>query len=101
MHDLLRQQFPVDDLMVCPHDESDYCPCRRPRPVMLLDAACKREVTLAYCFVISDKWQDAESARPAGCRSLLLSSPWVGRAHPDFVLPGLDQIVAKILAFQR
>ena len=101
MHDLLRQQFPVDDLMVCPHDESDYCPCRRPRPGLLIEAAFKWQLNLEYSFVISDKWQDAEAARTAGCTSLLLSSPWVGRAHPDFVLPGLDQIVAKILALKR
>ena len=26
MHDLLRQRFPLDDILVFPHDESDHCP---------------------------------------------------------------------------
>ena len=32
MHDIIKRCFPIDDLMVCPHDESDHCPCRKPRP---------------------------------------------------------------------
>jgi len=47
--------------------------------------------------VISDKWQDAEAARIAGCTSLLLESPWVGKVHRDFLLPDLAAIVEKIL----
>jgi D-glycero-D-manno-heptose 1,7-bisphosphate phosphatase len=97
MHDLLRHHLPINDLMVCPHDTSDYCPCRTPRPGLLIEAAFKWQLNLEHSCVISDKWQDAEAARFAGCTSLLVQSPWMGKAHPDFVLPDLDGIVRKIL----
>jgi D-glycero-D-manno-heptose 1,7-bisphosphate phosphatase len=101
MHDLLRRTFPLDDLLVCPHDETDHCPCRKPRPGLLIEAAFKWHLNLDHSFVISDKWQDAEAARTAGCTSLLLKSPWVGQVHHDFLLPDLEAIVDKILRLKQ
>jgi D-glycero-D-manno-heptose 1,7-bisphosphate phosphatase len=97
MHDLLRKTFALDDFMVCPHDETDRCPCRKPKPGLLVEAAFKWHLDLDRSFVISDKWQDAEAARTAGCTSLLINSPFVGKVHRDFVLPDLAAVVEKIL----
>jgi D-glycero-D-manno-heptose 1,7-bisphosphate phosphatase len=101
MHDVLRRAFPLDDIMVCPHDETDHCPCRKPRPGLLIEAAFKWHLNLDHSFVISDKWQDAEAARTAGCTSLLLNSPWVGQVHHDFVLNDLAAITEKILRLKQ
>jgi len=100
MHDLLRRTFPIDDILVCPHDESDHCPCRKPRPGLLIEAGFKWHLNLDHSFVISDKWQDAEAARTAGCTSLLVKSPWVARVHHDFVLDDLEAITDKILSLK-
>lgn len=100
MHDLLRKRFPLDDILVCPHDESDECPCRKPEPGLFTEAAFKWHLDLERSFVISDKWQDARAARAVGCTSLLLQSPWIGSGHHDFVLASLDTIVAKIMRLQ-
>ena len=101
MHDVIRRLFPIDDLLVCPHDEADHCPCRKPRPGLLIEAAFKWHLTLDHSFVISDKWQDAEAARTSGCTSLLLQSPWVGNVHHDFVLPDIVAISEKILRLKQ
>lgn len=97
MHQLLRGTFPVDDILICPHEEMDGCPCRKPKPGLLVEAAYKWRLDLSRSFVISDKWQDAEAARRAGVTSVLLDSPWLGGGHHDFVLPDLATIVEKIL----
>jgi D-glycero-D-manno-heptose 1,7-bisphosphate phosphatase len=97
MHELLRRKLPIDDILVCPHDETDSCPCRKPKPGLLVEAAFQWSLDLDRSFVVSEKWQDAEAARTAGCTSLLLQSPWVGDVHHDFVLPDLEAIVDKIL----
>src|SRR5438552_8125673 len=97
MHDLLRKTFALDDFLVCPHDETDRCPCRKPKPGLLVEAAFKWHLDLDRSFVISDKWQDAEAARTAGCTSLLLQSPWIGNVHRDFVLADFEAAVNKIL----
>lgn len=97
MHDQLRRALPVDDILVCPHDDVDRCPCRKPKPGLFTEAAFKWRLSLDRSFVISDKWQDSEAARTAGCTSLLIKSAWNGSVHHDFVLPDLSTIVDKIL----
>ena len=97
MHDLLRATFALDDILVCPHDETDACPCRHPKPGLLVEAGFKWRLDLDRCFVISDKWQDAQAARAVGCTSLLLQSPWNGTARGDLVLPDLAAVVDKLL----
>ena len=97
MHDLLRATFALDDILLCPHDETDGCSCRRPKPGLLVEAGFKWRLSLDRCFVISDKWQDAEAGRAVGCTSLLLQSPWNGVARPDLVLPDLAAAVEKLL----
>lgn len=97
MHQQLRATFPVDDVLVCPHEDSDRCPCRKPRAGLFKEAAFKWGIDLNRSFVISDKWQDAEAARRAGATSLLVQSPWLGDGHHDFVLPDLPTLVDKVL----
>lgn len=97
MHDFLRRQLPIDDVLICPHDESDGCSCRKPKPGLISEARFKWRLDLDRSFVISDKWQDAEAAHTAGCTSLLIKSPWLGNAHHDLVLPDLEAVVEKLL----
>jgi D-glycero-D-manno-heptose 1,7-bisphosphate phosphatase len=97
MHQALRATFTVDDLLVCPHEDADGCPCRKPKPGLLMEAAYTWGIDLNRSFVISDKWQDAEAARRAGATSLLVRSPWLGDVHHDFVLPDLASLVEKVL----
>ena len=100
MHDLLLRKLPLDDILICPHDEMDLCPCRKPKPGLLVEAAFKWHLELPASFVVSGKWQDAEAARAAGCTSLLLQSPYNGDGHHDFILPDLPAITDKILQLQ-
>ena len=101
MHDILRHTFPIDDIFLCPHDEDDECPCRKPRPGLMIESAFKWHLNLDHSFVISDKWYDSEAARTAGCTSMLIESPWVGQGHHDFVLPDLKKAVEKIIQVKK
>ncbi len=101
MHELLRDRLPVDDILVCPHDETDHCTCRKPKPGLLVEAAHKWCLDLERSYIISNKWQDAEMARAVGCTSFLVQSPWLGNVHRDFLLPGLAAAVEKLLRFRK
>ena len=101
MHALLRRRLPLDDILVCAHDEMDGCYCRKPQPGLLREAAFKWQLDLGRCFIVSDKWQDAEAARNAGCTSILIQSPWNGTGHHDFVVASLPAAAGKILQLQR
>jgi D-glycero-D-manno-heptose 1,7-bisphosphate phosphatase len=98
MHIVLRRKLPMlDDILMCAHDEMDHCPCRKPSPGLIREAAFKHHLDLDRSFVVSDKWQDAQAAHNAGCTSILLDSPWIGKGHHDFVATDLNAIAEKIL----
>src|SRR5437867_500378 len=96
MHAMLKERLPLDDILVCPHDEMDRCPCRKPQAGLLVEAAFKWRLDLERSYVVSDKWQDAQAAHIVGAKSLLLRSPWIGKGHHDFVLSNLSDLVQKI-----
>jgi D-glycero-D-manno-heptose 1,7-bisphosphate phosphatase len=98
MHDMLKRSLPVDDIFLCPHDEQDRCPCRKPKPGLFQEARFKWQLDMDRSFVVSDKWYDAVAAGACGCTSILLQSPWNGAVHHDFLVPNLEAAVERILA---
>ena len=46
INDRLRAALPLDEVVVCPHDDADDCACRKPRPGMILDAAARWDLDL-------------------------------------------------------
>jgi D-glycero-D-manno-heptose 1,7-bisphosphate phosphatase len=101
MHDVLRRRVPLDEIMVCPHDETDRCPCRKPKAGLLVEASFKFQIDLDHSYVISDKWQDAEAGRAVGCTSVLIQSPWIGKGRYDMLMPNLTAAVEKICHLQN
>jgi D-glycero-D-manno-heptose 1,7-bisphosphate phosphatase len=101
MHAALMKAFPLQDILMCPHDDADRCPCRKPKPGLFREAAFKWQILLDHSFVISDKWQDAKAAQNAGCTSLLIRSPWNGTGHHDFVVQNCEIATSRILQFQH
>jgi D-glycero-D-manno-heptose 1,7-bisphosphate phosphatase len=70
MHQRLRSLVPLDEVCVCPHDDSDACACRKPHPGMLLDAAERLDLDLTRSASIGDRWRDIEAARRAGVKAI-------------------------------
>ena len=68
----LCAQVPVDDIRVCYHDDADDCPCRKPKPGLILEAAQEWDIDLASSFVVGDRWKDIEAGRRAGCRTVFI-----------------------------
>jgi transaldolase len=68
----LRAVVPLDDLLVCYHDDADACDCRKPGPGLLIRAAARHGIDLARSFMIGDRWRDVEAGRRAGCRTVFI-----------------------------
>jgi D-glycero-D-manno-heptose 1,7-bisphosphate phosphatase len=100
INDALLAALPLDEIVVCPHDDADGCPCRKPRPGMLLDAAERLEINLAVSFMVGDRWRDVEAGRRAGCRVVFVDHGYGEElAHePDVVVRGLGAAADWILA---
>jgi D-glycero-D-manno-heptose 1,7-bisphosphate phosphatase len=72
MHVRLQRYLQLDDIRVCPHDDSAQCECRKPKPGLLLQAAEKWDIDLAASFVVGDRWRDVEAGQRAGCRPIFV-----------------------------
>lgn len=91
VHRALAAALPLEDIVVCIHDDDAGCPCRKPRPGMILDAARRLGIDLDRSVYVGGRWHDLESARRAGVSSAYID--W-GRDEalphqPDATFPSL------------
>jgi len=102
MHDLLKAQLPLDEIVICAHDDADDCPCRKPRPGMILDAATRLDLDLAESVCVGDRWRDVESAKRAGVTAIFVDRGYGERrpTDPDAVVASLPDAV-KLIESQR
>src|SRR5207237_5330626 len=98
----LLARLPLEEILVCLHDDGDGCECRKPRPGLLRMAAERYRLDLTRSFMVGDRWTDVEAGRAAGCLTFLLagSAGEAARCHPDFVVADLQGAAVR-LARQR
>jgi len=72
IHDRLKRFLQLEDVKVCPHDDSAECECRKPKPGMLLEAAREWGIDLAESYIVGDRWRDVEAGQRAGCRAIFV-----------------------------
>ncbi|HEU4732619.1 MAG TPA: HAD family hydrolase [Kofleriaceae bacterium] len=65
----------------CPHAPDAGCPCRKPQPGLLLDAARELELDLARSSLVGDRASDVAAGRAAGCCHVIRLGPAAGDAH--------------------
>ena len=95
----LAAAVPLDEVVVCPHDDADACPCRKPRPGMLLDAASRHGIDVRSSFMVGDRWRDVEAGKRAGCRTVFIDRGYRERRPEgqDATVPDLPQAAFWIL----
>ena len=65
-------EMPLDDLLVCFHDDVDNCACRKPRAGLLLRAASQFGIDLGSSYMIGDRWKDIACGAVAGCTTVFV-----------------------------
>lgn len=92
--------LPLEDILVCYHDDTDGCTCRKPEPGLLLQAATQYNIDLSASFMVGDRWKDIDAGHRAGCRTIWLDA---GYAEPspnppaDYTIQTLMDILANCL----
>jgi D-glycero-D-manno-heptose 1,7-bisphosphate phosphatase len=74
VEDPVRGSARIDDIFYCPHDNSDNCSCRKPKPGMLLQAQKKWDIDFAQSYIIGDSNSDLEAGQQVGCRGILTAN---------------------------
>jgi D-glycero-D-manno-heptose 1,7-bisphosphate phosphatase len=70
----------VTAVYACLHAPGDGCACRKPKPLLFRRASGDLGIALADSIMVGDSATDAEAARAAGCRPVLIGE---AQAAPD------------------
>ncbi len=97
----IYQYLPVDELLVCPHDDSDNCACRKPRPGMLISLAAKWQIDLRRSFMVGDSWKDMAAGKSASCQTILIERQYNTGAEADFKAESVLHATDIILSLTR
>jgi D-glycero-D-manno-heptose 1,7-bisphosphate phosphatase len=80
----IGQKLGIDDFRVCYHDDKDDCPCRKPKPGLLLDAAKQLDIDLPSSYMVGDRWRDIAAGKTAGCRTVWIDYGYSEKQPDDF-----------------
>lgn len=72
INNALTKQLPIDRFIMCYHDTSDGCDCRKPLPGMLLEGAREFDVDLTSSYMVGDRWRDMEAGVAARCKTVFI-----------------------------
>ena len=89
MSETIRQSLPIDDILVCPHDNSDRCACRKPHSGMLISLATRWQIDLCRSFMVGDSWKDMAAGKGAGCQTILIEREYNTGTESDFKVASL------------
>ncbi len=101
IHAAMLKALPLDDMLVCYHDDGDGCRCRKPLPGLLLMGAGKYSVDLGASFMIGDRWRDVEAGRNAGCKTIFIDYGYAEKAPrnpPDVSVGSLVEAADWIMS---
>ena len=96
----LMDRLPIDEIMVCYHDDREACRCRKPLPGLLLAAAEKYGIDLGGSFMVGDRWRDMEAGSRAGCKTVFIDYAYAERVPsrpPDLKVNSLLEAALWII----
>lgn len=100
IHQRLRSELPLDDILCCLHDDHDHCACRKPQPGLILEGAKRHGIDPRRSFMVGDRWRDIDAGTRAGCRTIWIDRGYRerGPAHPpDARVDSLTEAATWIL----
>lgn len=79
----------IDRIFYCPHSPQEACPCRKPKPGMLQQAAAEMSLDLAHSYLVGDAATDIQAGQQVGCHNILvLTGRGTAQLIPTFQLTG-------------
>ncbi len=100
IHAHMRATLEIDDIRVCFCVEGPDCPCYKPKPGLLVDAAKDWNVDLGQSFMVGDRWRDIGAGHAAGCSTFFVDYGYDEALTftPNHTVSGLSEAADIILA---
>ncbi|MGC9309206.1 MAG: D-glycero-alpha-D-manno-heptose-1,7-bisphosphate 7-phosphatase [Candidatus Nanoarchaeia archaeon] len=89
---LNKQGIKILDYFYCPHQSSDNCNCKKPKPGLIHQAINKYNIDLNHSYIIGDMDSDIALAKNLGIPSILVLT---GRGR-DFMHLSSDYVIENI-----
>ena len=89
----------IDAFFFCPHAADSRCPCRKPQPGMLLEAARRFNVAIEDVYMVGDARRDVQAAAAAGARPVLVLTGKGKSTRDEGDLPPGTQVFPDLAAF--
>ena len=90
--ELRKKDAPLDAIYHCPHEEFEYCDCRKPEPGMILTASRDLNIDVDASYMVGDSLCDIGAGQGAGVRTVCIGPERHGDA---------DMVFANLLSFAR
>ena len=75
----------IDEMLCCPHQSSDNCTCKKPKPGLIRESAEKYHLSIKDCYVIGDMGKnEIILAHNAGCKGILVLTGGGKRSLGEF-----------------
>ena len=111
VHDHLRAEIArsrarLDAAYFCPHHPNSGCPCRKPRPGMLIRGQVELDIDLGCSYMVGDRYGDVHAGNAAGVTTVLVLTGDGREEHerhkseevqPDLIAEDLAEAVDLIL----
>ncbi|MGL4648387.1 MAG: HAD-IIIA family hydrolase, partial [Caldilineaceae bacterium] len=86
----------LDAVLCCPHHPDEGCPCRKPQPGLLHQAAAHFGLELAECVFVGDSLSDLQAANAAGCPAIHVATGLAGRAPAKYARFSAPDLAAAV-----
>ncbi len=83
---LQKKGVSIDEFFVCLHHPNDNCPCRKPKPGLILKALERYPIDFSKSYLIGDKIIDIETAQNIGIKGILVLTGY-GKGELKYVAP--------------
>lgn len=99
MNNRMLQDFALDEVNNCQHNSDDNCPCRKPKPGMILLAAQRNGIDLSNSWMVGDRDGDMTAGSSAGLRTVFIDRNWLEESGSlaEFKCASLTEAVGLIL----
>ncbi|AFI04284.1 D-glycero-beta-D-manno-heptose 1,7-bisphosphate 7-phosphatase [Helicobacter cetorum] len=89
--------FSLDGIYFCPHTPQENCPCRKPKPYLILQATKEHYINLEQSFMIGDKESDVMAGLNAKVKNnILLTTKTIESNNTYKVCHNLNEVIQFI-----
>jgi D-glycero-D-manno-heptose 1,7-bisphosphate phosphatase len=86
INEFISRETGISNFYVCPHDDSDCCKCRKPKPGLIEIATEELNIDLSKSFLVGDRWRDVAAGQALGLPTFFIDYSYRESApNPPFV----------------